>query len=247
MPRLEAPATVSRPCDQPTREDQDLVTINAPKPRRRTPHKRDAEATRRRILDAACHAFAQHGLSGARIDQIAQAAEANVQMIYRYFGGKQELYLAALEDTYARIRAHERQLDLSTQPPEEGMRRLVEFTFDYLRDNPDFVAMIRNENIASGRFARTLPMVSDTTLPLLEAIDDLVARGRASGAFKTEIDPAQLYVTIMSLAITHLSQRHTLSAMFQRDLGDADWLNERRAHAVEVVMTYLTAPRAAGH
>lgn len=164
-------------------------------------------------------------------------------MIYRYFGGKEELYLAALEDTYARIRAHERQLDLSTLPPEGGMRRLVEFTFDYLRDNPDFVAIIRNENIASGRFARELPMVSDTTLPLLETIDDLLARGHASGDFKPEIDPAQLYVTILSLSITHLAQRHTLSAMFQLDLGDTEWLTQRRAHAVDVVMTYLTAPR----
>lgn len=219
------------------------MTIKETKAPRRTPHKRDAEATRRRILDAARHAFAQHGLSGARIDQIARAAEANVQMIYRYFGGKEELYVAALEDTYARIRAHERQLDLGTLPPEDGMRRLVEFTFDYLRDNPDFVAIIRNENMASGRFARELPMVSDTTLPLLEAIDDLLARGHSSGAFKIEIDPAQLYVTILSLCITHLSQRHTLSAMFQRDLGDADWLTQRRVHAVDVVMTYLTAPR----
>lgn len=219
------------------------MTIKESRPSRRVPHKRDAEATRRRILDAARHAFAQHGLSGARIDQIARAAEANVQMIYRYFGGKEELYLAALEDTYARIRAHERQLDLGNLPPDGGMRRLVEFTFDYLRDNPDFVAIIRNENMASGRFARELPMVSDTTLPLLEAIDDLLARGRASGAFKPEIDPAQLYVTILSLCITHLAQRHTLSAMFQRDLGDAEWLTQRRTHAIDVVMTYLTAAR----
>ena len=53
-------------------------------------------------------------------------------------------------------------------------------------------------------------------------------------------------MTILSLCITHLSQRHTLSAMFQRDLGDADWLTQRRTHAVDVVMTYLTAPRPAG-
>ncbi|MEW5420933.1 TetR/AcrR family transcriptional regulator [Amorphus sp. 3PC139-8] len=220
------------------------MTTQKTKPSRRAPHKRDAEATRRRILDAARHAFAEHGLSGARIDQISRASEANVQMIYRYFGGKEELYLAALEDTYAGIRAMEQQLDLTTLLPEEGIRRLVEFTFDYLRDNPDFVAIIRNENMACGRFARKLPMVSDTTLPLVEAIDDLLARGLKSGVFKIYIDPAQMYVTILSLCITHLAQRHTLSAMFQRDLGEAEWLAQRRAHAVDVVMTYLTAPRS---
>ncbi len=207
------------------------------------PRKRDAEATRQRILDAARGAFSQHGLSGARIDKIARAAEVNVQMIYRYFGGKEELYLAVLEDTYARIRALERQLDLAAMRPEAGMRRLIEFTFDYLRDNPDFVAIIRNENMARGRFVRELPLVSDTTLPLVETIADLLSRGHASGVFKADIDPPQLYVTILSLCITHLAQRHTLSAMFQRDLGDPEWLERRRAHAVDVVMTYLTAPR----
>lgn len=227
-------------------EDSGYVAIRKTKPSGRAQHKRDADATRRRILDAARHAFAEHGLSGARIDQISRASEANVQMIYRYFGGKEDLYRAALEDTYARIRALERQLDLTTLEPEDGIRRLVEFTFDYLRDNPDFVAIIRNENIAYGRFANTLPMVSDTTLPLVQAIDDLVARGRKSGVFTVSIDPAQLYVTILSLCITHLAQRHTLSAMFQRDLGESNWLSERRAHAIDVVMTYLTAPRANG-
>ncbi|ESR23730.1 TetR/AcrR family transcriptional regulator [Lutibaculum baratangense] len=206
-----------------------------------TPHKRDAAATRQRILDAAREAFAQHGFTGARIDQIARASQANVQMLYRYFGGKEELYLAALEDTYARIRALERQLDLGTLAPADGMRRLVEFTFDYLRDNPEFVAMIRNENMAGGRFVRQLPMVSDSTLPLLEAVSDLLTRGRETGAFKRQVDPGQLYITVLSLCITHLAQRHTLSVMFRNDLGADDWLDERRAHAVEVVMGYLTA------
>lgn len=209
----------------------------------RPAQKRDAAATRQRILEAARRAFSDSGLDGARIDRIASDAQANVQMIYRYFGGKEELYLAVLEDTYSRIRALERELDLGALPPVDGMRRLVEFTFDYLRDNPDFVSIIRNENMLGGRFVRQLPMVSDTTLPLVEAIGELLERGRRSGAFKPRIEPPELYVTILSLCITHLAQRHTLSTMFQRDLGGADWLAERRDHAVDVVLTYLTAER----
>lgn len=164
-------------------------------------------------------------------------------MIYRYFGGKEELYLAALDDTYAGIRVLERQLDLATLAPADGMRRLVEFTFDYLRDNPQFVAMIRNENMAQGRFVRNLPAVSDAALPLLETIEDLLRRGHASGDFTVEIDPPQLYVTILSLCMIHLAQRDTLSVMFKRDLGAPDWLAARRIHVVDVVLTFLMAAR----
>jgi AcrR family transcriptional regulator len=206
-------------------------------------HGRDSAATRQRILEAACKEFAQFGYSGGRMDRIAHGARSNVQMIYRYFGGKDELYLAVLEDTYSRIRALERQLDLAAYPPIGGMRKLVEFTFDYLLENPDFVKTIRNENVVGGEFARRSTVVPSTTYPLLDAITDLLKQGRASGAFKVEIDPMQLYITILGLCLTHLSNRHTLSVMFQRSLEDSKWLAERRDHACDVILSYLTNPR----
>ncbi len=205
-------------------------------------HRRDAGATRQRILQAACEAFAREGFTGARIDRIAQASEANVQMIYRYFGGKEELYLAALEDTYTRIRTLERHLDLRSFAPVEGMRRLIEFTFDYLRDNPQFVSIIRNENMIGGRFVRDLPMVSDTTFPLVEAVSDLLTRGRDSGMFRVLTTPMDLYVTILALCITHLAQRETLSVMFRSDLGAPEWLAQRREQVVTIILSYLTTP-----
>ena len=156
------------------------------------PHKRDASATRQRILDAARTVFAEHGLTGARVDQIARASEANVQMIYRYFGSKEELYMAALADTYVRIREVERKLDLSSLSPLDGVRRLIEFTFDYLDDNPEFVAIIRNENGAGGQYVKQRQMVSDSTHSLIENIDDLICRGRESGYFRRDFDGRHL-------------------------------------------------------
>lgn len=205
-------------------------------------HKRDAAATRQRILRAACEAFALHGFAGARIDQIARGSQSNVQMIYRYFGSKEELYSAVLEDIYAHVRALERNLDLGTCAPLDGMRRLVEFTFDYLCDNPQFVAIIRNENMIGGRFVRQLPMVPVSTLPLVAAISDLLRRGRESGCFAAATDGQELYVTILSLCMIHLAQRDTLSAMFQRDLSDPAWLAQRRNHVVSVVLSFLSHP-----
>ncbi|MFG1477700.1 TetR family transcriptional regulator [Xanthobacter sp. V4C-4] len=205
--------------------------------------KRDAAATRARILAAAGAAFARDGLAGARVERIAAAAATNVQMIYRYFGDKEGLYRAVLEATYAHLRTLERGLDLAALPPLEGVRRLVEFTFDYLRDTPDFVAIIRNENMAGATFARQVPRLRETALPLLAAIDDLVTRGVAAGAFSIRPAAADLYITILSLAITHVAQRDTLSALLGFDLADPGWLARRRADVVDVVLGYLTAPR----
>lgn len=208
------------------------------------PIKRNAAATRKRIMNSARESFARRGFRGARIEEIAEGAKANVQMIYRYFGKKESLYLEVLEDTYMRIRASERRLRISELAPDEGMRKLIEFTYDYLAANPEFVAIIRNENMDNGRFARQAAAVSDSTTPLMEMLTNLLKRGHDKGVFRGGIDPTQLYVTILSLCITHLAQRDTLSVMFQRDLGAADWLAERRIHAVEVIMCYIHCPRA---
>jgi AcrR family transcriptional regulator len=208
------------------------------------PAKRSGAATRKRILDSALDTFAQHGFRGARIETIADGANANVQMIYRYFGNKEGLYLEVLEDTYLQIRARERGQKFGDLPPEQGIRNLVEFTFDYLVAHPEFVAIIRNENMDGGRFARQLGNVSNSATPLVETLKNLLERGVRAGLFRRKIDTMQLYVTILSLCITHLAQRHTLSVMFNQDLGDQGWIAERRLHIVDVTLSYLRVPTA---
>ena len=53
---------------------------------------RDAEDTKRRLLEAAAKEFAERGIAGARVDRIAAAAAANKALIYSYFGNKEELF-----------------------------------------------------------------------------------------------------------------------------------------------------------
>ena len=205
------------------------------------PQKRDPAATRQRILEASESEFSRHGYSGARVERIATAARANIRMIYHYFGGKEGLYLAVLERVYERIRMLERQLRLETYEPVEGVRRLVEFTFDYLLAHPEFVAILRTENVMGACFLKRSRAVPRSTEPLMQAIEDLLERGRAAGLFHARTDAVQLYVTLLSLCFTHISNRHTLSVMFQRDMADPEWLSERRKHVVDVALAYLTA------
>ena len=65
----------------------------------------DAQATRRRLLDAAYAEFAQYGIAGARVERIGEAADSNKAQIYHYFGGKTQLFDAVCEQAIQRMEA----------------------------------------------------------------------------------------------------------------------------------------------
>src|SRR3954463_11601310 len=98
-----------------------MDSLNAPtstQRRRADPPSRklDPEGAKQDILDVATKEFAQHGLSGARVDAIAARTRTAKHMIYYYFGSKEGLFLAVLEQSYARMRAAERELELDQLP-----------------------------------------------------------------------------------------------------------------------------------
>src|SRR5438045_6436750 len=86
---------------------------------------RDKERTRQEILDVAIREFARNGYSGARVDEIAARTRTTKRMIYYYFGGKEQLYIAALEQAYSTARDAERQLDVEHLDPVAAIRRLT--------------------------------------------------------------------------------------------------------------------------
>ncbi|RUR46448.1 TetR/AcrR family transcriptional regulator [Vreelandella populi] len=207
---------------------------------RTTSHKRrDAQETRERLLQAATQEFCERGYDGARMQRIVSAADCNVRMAYHYFSDKEGLYLAVLERVYEELRAKEQALNLGYLEPVAGMRALVEFTFDHMAEHPEFTRLIRNENLLGGRMLRKSSKVAQQTTPLVGMIRDALERGEAAGVFRTTVDPTQLYISILSLSIIHINQRDTLSIIFEQDLADQGWLSERRAHAVEVILSYL--------
>jgi hypothetical protein len=83
-------------------EDRILPTKNG-----RRPRVNDPEGTKRNIVDVATREFAQKGYGGARVDAIAERTRTSKRMMYYYFGGKEGLYLAVLEEAYSSIRRTE--------------------------------------------------------------------------------------------------------------------------------------------
>src|SRR5256714_4466701 len=108
---------------------------------------RDADRTQQEILAAAMTEFSQHGFGGARIDGIAERAGVNKRLIYYYFGSKEALFLAVLEQTYADIRSAERALHLENLAPADAVRRLVAFTWQHYLQHPEFLTLLNSENL----------------------------------------------------------------------------------------------------
>jgi AcrR family transcriptional regulator len=200
---------------------------------------RDSERTQAAILSAATQEFARHGLGGARVDRIAARARTNKRMLYYYFGGKDDLCLAVLEAAYARIREAEKTLSLLDVPADEGVRRLVRFTWQYYLENPEFLTLLNSENLHRAEHLRRSREVRAMNSPLIETLAQVLRRGHREGLFRAGVDPLQLYISIAALSYFYLGNNHTLSAVFGRDLTTAAARDERLAHMVDVIMGYL--------
>ena len=197
---------------------------------------RDPERTRARILEAATAEFAHHGLGGARVDRIARRAGANKRMLYYYFGSKDALFLAALEESYTRIRGAERELDLEHADPREALKRLVEFTWNYYLEHPEFMTLLNSENLHKGRHIRRSKRVRELHSTLVETLRAILRRGAREGFFRSGIDPVQLYISIAGEGYFYLCNRYTLSRIFDRDLMAPRALAGRARHIEQTIL-----------
>jgi len=200
---------------------------------------RDAGRTQAAILAAATQEFARHGLGGARVDRIASRAKTNKRMLYYYFGSKDALFLAVLENTYAGIRSAETKLSMLDVVPVEGIRRLIRFTWDYYVAHPEFLSLLNTENLHGAKHLRRSRQVQAMNSPLIQTLGLVLARGREAGVFRGGVDPLQLYVSIAALSYFYLGNTPTLSAVFGRDLAAPRSRDERLAHMSDVILGYL--------
>jgi TetR/AcrR family transcriptional regulator len=203
------------------------------------PQRRDPAATRQKLLVAARREFADSGLAGARVDEIAARAGVNKQLVYHYFGDKDALYLAVLEWVYAEIREHERKLNLEGLPPESAIRKLIESSFDHLAAHPDFIVLLNDENRGGARHVRGSRKIEAMHSPLVSMVSKILREGVKSGTFRRGIDPVHLYISIAGLSYFYFSNTPTLSAIFGKDFGSPAARRARRKHVVDLVMQAL--------
>ena len=119
------------------------------------------------------------GLSGSRVDEIAERTHTVKRMIYYYFGSKEGLYRAVLERAYEQIRSIESSLDLNALPPDEALRALVRTTFDYHNKHPEFVRLVMNENIHHGDHIGHLAGIKSRNRTVIAMLRTILDRGAA--------------------------------------------------------------------
>lgn len=200
---------------------------------------RDPEGMRKRILRAATLEFARHGFGGARIDRIAKAAGANKRMLYYHVGDKERLFLTVLEGAYENIRVAERNLNLEELGAGAAIVRLLSFTWHYYLDNPEFLALLNEENQHQARHLRRSRRIKEMHSPFVSLIADILQRGEASGELRKGIDPVQLYISMASLCYFYQSNSATLGAIFGRDLLSREAKSKRLAHMTDFVLAAL--------
>jgi len=202
---------------------------------------RDAERTRSELIDVATAVFAEQGYSGARVDEIAERTRTTKRMIYYYFGGKEQLYLAVLERAYTTIRQAENNLPVDDLAPVEALRQLAELTYDHHLEHPEFVRLVSIENIHRGEFVRRIRSLKTLSAPLLSRLDALLASGRASGQIRPDVDAVDVHLVISAYCIFQVANQYTFGYLFDRDLTAPANRDHLRAVIGDVVVGWLTA------
>lgn len=203
--------------------------------------KQDPEGVRANIVAVAMAEFAQNGLSGARIDEIAAKTLTSKRMIYYYFGDKEGLYRSVLEEAYRKVRSGEQELELEHLAPDAALARLVEFTFDHHSSNPDFIRIVMIENIHHGAYLEQSDLIASLNEGAIRNLEQICARGRAAGLFRPEIEPLELHWMISALSFFNVSNKPTFSRIFGPALFGPAGQKTLRGHAVEMVMRFVKA------
>ena len=222
--------------NEPVHLEKKPIKKAAAKPTSRT---NDPARTIAGILEVAMAEFAEKGLSGARIDAIAEATHTSKRMIYYYFDNKEGLYVAVLEESYRRMRAIEAELHLDNLAPTAALQRLTEFTFDHHQGNEAYIRLVMSENIERGQYLGQSKSIQELNAPAISSIKRLYDRGVASGEFRAGLDPFDIHASISALTFFHVSNQHTFGLIF-KNAGQAKKAQAtRRQNIVDLIVRFV--------
>jgi AcrR family transcriptional regulator len=223
------------PAKKKTAEARKL-TANQPTLPTRT---NDPARTMAEILAVATSEFAQKGLAGARIDEIAERTRTSKRMIYYYFESKEGLYVKVLEHSYQRVRAIEAELHLDDLAPVAALRRLVEFTFDHHAGNEEYIRLVMGENMNRAQFLSQSKSIQGLNIPALNTITLLYQRGVKLGVFRSGLSALEIHATISALSFFNVANRHTFGMIFKFDPFSKTAFAKRREQVVETVVRFV--------
>lgn len=199
----------------------------------------DEASLKDRIFHSAIALFAEYGLMGARMEQIAEKASTTKRMVVYHFKTKENLYLLVLEYVYTQIRGSEKELNLSEMPPVEAMVHLVESTFDYHAGHPDFIRIICMENMQRGRFMQQSDYLREINRSALVLLEDILQRGQQKQLFSKNVNARDVHRLMSSFSFHFVANSYTFTLLFEEGADSAAQQAHYRAMAVQVVLRYI--------
>ena len=196
---------------------------------------RDAEATREAILQVALEEFADKGLYGARVEEIAARTSTSKHMIYYYFASKDGLYSAVLEQAYRAFRTAERSTDYADFDPAEALEKLIGATFDSHIRNPHTIRILMSENLDRGRHVEKIQHGEQRRL-VLGTIQQILDRGVSAGRFHKDVDPQLIHLMISAYSFYFVSNRYTFGTVFNFDMADPAIIESSRKELIKTIL-----------
>lgn len=189
------------------------------KPSAASSRTRNPERTRAQLLKAAIELFSAKGYHGVSVDAIAAAAKVNKRLVYHYFGSKEQIYLAALENVFDRLGQSALLAPTQTQladklPADKKLTQLFAHTFDFLDANPEFIRLLLWENLEQGRHVALAPERLSRN-PFMDRFAEVVDEGVRSGVFRAPLFRRHLLVNFIGLCFIYYSNRHSLAVSLQ--------------------------------
>jgi len=210
------------------------MTSTAPKPR-----VRDAERTKRELLEVAAEVFAESGYAGARVDEIAARTRTTKRMIYYYFGGKEQLYTAVLERAYRGIREEEARIDVAGLDPVEALREIAVATFDHHVGDQEFIRLVAIENVHGAEFLKRIESLRELGQPAVDLLDAILRRGREAGEIREGFDAIDVHMLISAYCVFQVANKHTFGHLFARDLLSPEALAHSRGMLPDIVEAWV--------
>ncbi len=191
------------------------------------------EITKQKILKAAEYEFAQKGLSGAKVDEIAKRAGVNKQLIYAHYMSKENLYTIILQRAYSHLGEYEEVLMESRYEGIGTVRNIVLQYFDFLIKNQAFVRLVLWENL------NYLAYMDNVNAKLLAGVEKLIRDGMEKGMISKNIDVEQLVYSFNIFCFSAFSNIHTMSKFMNKDLSSEEELKKRAEHIADVLTKYI--------
>jgi len=199
---------------------------------------RNSQKSKEDILKAAEIKFAEKGIYGTRVDDIAEAANINKRMLYEYFGNKEELYRAVLVEVYSRLSKQEMILLSEDMCCIDAMKRIIKLYFDFLKNNPTYVNLILWENLNKGEYIKDIDF-SGIKDPVFNLFRKVINKGKEDGVFRSDIDTEQVILSLLTYSFAYFSNRYTLTKLLGMKLDTEESIKKRVETVTEMFLYYL--------